>query len=113
MRNDEYRVSSNDERQRNRAHLSNEWLAPSLRVAAQIGPYFVAGLDFGTTKAVRPTPRLARFSLATPLAPIVLTGPNTRLAVELMKNGEFGNIKFDPHFERGHIIPTSASDRPG
>jgi hypothetical protein len=25
--------------------------APSLRAAAKIGPYFVAGFDFGTTKA--------------------------------------------------------------
>ncbi len=27
-------------------------MAPSLRVAAQIGPYRVVGLDLGTTKAV-------------------------------------------------------------
>ncbi len=26
-------------------------MAPSLRVAAQIGPYFVVGLDLGATKA--------------------------------------------------------------
>ena len=50
--------------------------APSLRVVAQMGSYFVASLDFETTKALRPAPRLTRFSLATPLAPIVLTGPS-------------------------------------
>ena len=54
-------------------------IGPSLRVAARMRPYFVVRLDFGTTKPVRRTPRLASFSLATPVAPIVLTGPKWRI----------------------------------
>jgi hypothetical protein len=51
-------------------------LAPSLRVAAQIGPYFVLALDGGVAAAFGLGSRLAQFSLATPSALVVLTGPS-------------------------------------
>ena len=51
-----------------RATTESGKLAPSLRVAAQIGPYFVLALDGGVATAFGLGSRLAQFSLATPSA---------------------------------------------
>ena len=60
-----------------RATTKSGKLVPSLRVAVKIGSCFVEILGCGVATARRGEipPRLNRFSLATPSALVVLTGP--------------------------------------
>ena len=85
-------------------------MAPSLRVAAEMRPYFVPGLDGGACHSLRPSPRLAEFSLATPSIPIVLTGPSgdARRQSGLHRNGRLRHAAF---WEPSHVRNCAARAR--